>query len=58
MESQCDITLTAKLLFSHRNTVKYRIAKCEDLFEMPINNPNLSLNIRLALELSEDNSAI
>ena len=58
LESQCDITLTAKLLFIHRNTVKYRIAKCEEIFETPINNPNLSLNLRLALELSEDNSII
>ncbi|ALV21432.1 PucR family transcriptional regulator [Carnobacterium antarcticum] len=55
LESQCDITLTSKLLFIHRNTVKYRIAKCEELFEMPVNDPDLSLKLRLALELSEEN---
>ncbi|WP_034551122.1 PucR family transcriptional regulator [Carnobacterium funditum] len=54
LESQCDITLTAKLLFIHRNTVKYRIAKCEEIFETPINDPNLSLKLRLALELSKE----
>lgn len=54
LESQCDITLTSKLLFIHRNTVKYRIAKCEEIFEMPVNSPDLSLKLRLALELSED----
>lgn len=52
-ESQCEITVTAKKLFIHRNTVKYRIAKCEELFETPINDPELSLNLRLALVLSE-----
>lgn len=56
LESQCDITLTAKLLFIHRNTVKYRIAKCEEIFETPINDPNLSLRLRLALELTEEES--
>lgn len=54
LESQCDITLTSKLLFVHRNTVKYRIAKCEEIYEMPINNPSLSLKLRLALDLSEE----
>ncbi|MCA9765504.1 MAG: PucR family transcriptional regulator ligand-binding domain-containing protein [Carnobacterium sp.] len=54
LESQCDITLTAKLLFIHRNTVKYRIVKCEEIYETPINDPTLSLKLRLALELSDD----
>lgn len=56
LESQCEITVTAKKLFIHRNTVKYRIAKCEELFETPINDPELSLNLRLALVLSETES--
>lgn len=53
LECQCEITETSKRLFIHRNTVKYRIAKCEDLFQMPINDPDFSLKVRLALVLSE-----
>ncbi|MEG2601817.1 MAG: helix-turn-helix domain-containing protein, partial [Carnobacterium sp.] len=58
LESQCEITITAKKLFIHRNTVKYRIAKCEELFESPINDPKLSLNLRLALVLSDTEDQI
>lgn len=53
LESQYEITTTSKKLFIHRNTVKYRIAKCEKLFETSITDPVFSLNLRLALVLSD-----
>ncbi|QLK85370.1 PucR family transcriptional regulator [Staphylococcus sp. 17KM0847] len=53
MENQCDITKTASLMYVHRNTVKYRINKCEELLKMDISNPKNSLDIRLAIFTSE-----
>ncbi|EKB55757.1 PucR family transcriptional regulator [Falseniella ignava] len=51
--NQCEISTTAKELFVHRNTVIYRIQKCEEMLEYSVSAPRNSLNIRLALELSE-----
>lgn len=53
LDNQCEITQTANELFIHRNTVKYRIQKCEDLLGTEIKSPQNSLNLRLALDLSE-----
>ena len=53
LDNQCEITKTANELFIHRNTVKYRIDNCEELLGVEISHPQNSLNIRLALELSQ-----
>ncbi|MDE9798582.1 PucR family transcriptional regulator [Staphylococcus delphini] len=53
VEHQCDITQTANILFIHRNTVKYRIKKCEELLNMDITHPKNSLDIRIAIYTSE-----
>ncbi|TFZ18778.1 PucR family transcriptional regulator [Limosilactobacillus fermentum] len=50
----CEITKTATVLFLHRNTIKYRIKQCEKILGKTIKDPQTSLNIRLALELSAD----
>ena len=55
LDNQCEITKTSKILFIHRNTVKYRIEQCEKILGTPINEPSFSLNLRLALTLSENN---
>lgn len=54
LDNQCEITKTANDLFIHRNTVKYRIDNCEEILGLDITNPENSLNLRLALELSEN----
>lgn len=54
LDYQCEITRTSKAMFIHRNTVKYRINHCEEILGTPIDDPNFSLNLRLALELSHD----
>ena len=51
LDNQCEITKTAHDLFVHRNTVKYRIERCEEIIGKKINDPTVSLNLRLALEL-------
>lgn len=53
LANQCEITTTANLLFIHRNTVKYRINRCEEILGVEVDNPEESLNLRLALNLSK-----
>ncbi|MGW9985807.1 DNA-binding PucR family transcriptional regulator [Staphylococcus cohnii] len=53
MDNQCDITKTADKIFIHRNTVKYRINKCSNMIGTNIEDPVHSLNIRIALYVSE-----
>ncbi|WP_429949077.1 purine catabolism regulatory protein [Enterococcus sp. AZ170] len=50
---QCEISKTAKEMYLHRNTIKYRIDHCAKLLGKSIQDPTNSLNLRLALELSE-----
>ncbi|MGH1830995.1 PucR family transcriptional regulator ligand-binding domain-containing protein [Enterococcus gilvus] len=53
LDQQCEITKTAEMLFIHRNTVKYRIKKCEELLNNNIDHPEFSLQLRVALFLSD-----
>ncbi|MCM3699796.1 PucR family transcriptional regulator [Paenibacillus macerans] len=53
--AQCEIASAASTLFVHRNTVKYRILRCEEILGHAVNSPSHSLNLRLALALSEEN---
>ncbi|MBO1198748.1 PucR family transcriptional regulator ligand-binding domain-containing protein [Staphylococcus simiae] len=53
MDNHCDITKTAEQIFIHRNTVKYRINKCAQILDTTIEDPDISLNLRLALYASE-----
>lgn len=53
LDNQCETTATANLLFIHRNTVNYRIEKCEKILGRNIRHPKNSLEIRLALKFSE-----
>lgn len=48
LDHNCEITETAKLLFIHRNTVKYRIAKCKKILQYNIEDPDNSLRLRTA----------
>lgn len=49
LELNCNITDTANALFIHRNTVKYRIKRCEEILGQDITDPNYSLQLRLSL---------
>lgn len=51
LDNQSQITKTAEVLFIHRNTVKYRIERCEEILGKKLSDPTVSLNVRLALEL-------
>lgn len=53
LDFNCEITKTANALYLHRNTIKYRMNQCEKLLGTSIQEPEMSLLLRVALELSE-----
>ena len=53
LDFNCEITKTANALYHHRNTIKYRMNQCEKLLDTSIQEPETSLLLRVALELSE-----
>lgn len=61
LDNQCEFSETSRKLFIHRNTVKYRIEKTEELLNCSLRDPADSLRIRVALVigsiLKEDEEA-
>ncbi|EIJ80432.1 transcriptional regulator of the purine degradation operon [Bacillus methanolicus PB1] len=53
LESHCQISETAKKLFVHRNTVIYRLEKCEELIGKSLKDPDTTFRLRLAFRIKE-----
>lgn len=53
LETHCQIAETAKRLFIHRNTVVYRLEKCEELLGQSLKNAELTLQLRLAFRVRQ-----
>ena len=53
LECGCSITETTRKLFIHRNTVRYRIKKCEEILGMEISVEEPYFDLQLCLKLSE-----
>ncbi|MFC4321801.1 PucR family transcriptional regulator [Litchfieldia salsa] len=51
LETHCQISETSKRLFVHRNTVVYRLEKCEELLGKSLNDSETTLQIRLAYQI-------
>ena len=51
LENHCQISETAKTLFVHRNTVIYRLEKCSMLLKMDLKDPEVTIQLRLALRI-------
>lgn len=51
LEAHCQISETAKRLYVHRNTVVYRLEKCEEILGKSLSDPEVSLQIRLAMRI-------
>ncbi|MCM3149815.1 MULTISPECIES: PucR family transcriptional regulator [Bacillus] len=51
LETHCHISETAKRLSIHRNTVIYRLEKCEELLRISLKDPETTLRLRLALRI-------
>jgi len=49
LDAQCEYSETSRKLFVHRNTVKYRIEKAEELLNCSLRDPADSLRIRVSL---------
>ncbi|MBY0095759.1 PucR family transcriptional regulator [Mesobacillus maritimus] len=53
LETHCQISETAKRLFIHRNTVVYRIDKCEELLGRSLKDPEATLQLRVAFQIQK-----
>lgn len=53
LDNHCQIADTAKQLFVHRNTVIYRIEKCEGILGISTKQPEETLKLRIALLIRE-----
>lgn len=49
LDENCNITVTAEKLFLHRNTLKYRIKKIEELLECDLHDFNDCANLKIAV---------
>lgn len=49
-----NIAQTAETLSLHRNTIKYRVKKCEDILGVQLSDDMDSFRIQLALVLAEE----
>ena len=54
LELKCNITETSNKMFIHRNTVKYRIKKCEEILDREIDDSDFIFQLQLSLILTED----
>lgn len=53
LDCHCSIMETANRLYLHRNTVRYRIKKCEEILENGLNDPEYCFQLQFSLMLSE-----
>lgn len=51
LETHCHISETAKRLSIHRNTVIYRLEKCEELLRISLKDSDTTLRLRLAFRI-------
>lgn len=47
LESHCQIAETAKKMYLHRNTIIYRLQKCEDLTRRSLKDPTDTIRLRI-----------
>lgn len=52
-EQKCSINNVAEVMHLHRNSVRYRVNKIEDLLGMPLNDSETRLKIMLSLKIFE-----
>lgn len=53
IDNKYDVSKTSRELFVHRNTIKYRLSRCEEILEMSLHDKSDSFNIQLALEIND-----
>ena len=50
LEKSCNVTVTAETLFIHRNTLKYRLRKIEELLQCDLHNFKDCTNLKIAFD--------
>ncbi len=55
LDCRCSVTETANHMFLHRNTIKYRIKRCEEILGREIADANYCFQLQLSLVLLEQN---
>lgn len=50
LEKNCNVTITAEALFIHRNTLKYRLRKIEELLNCDLHNFKHCSNLKIAFD--------
>lgn len=51
LDNRFDISKTSRELFIHRNTVKYRISKCEEILGISLHSPDDVFCLQLAIQI-------
>lgn len=51
LRQNCLVTETARILFVHRNTVFYRLIKCQELLNVDLKDADTAMKLRLALAI-------
>lgn len=54
LDCKCSVTETANRMFLHRNTIKYRIKKCEEILETDFTDADYCFQLQLSLMLIEE----
>lgn len=53
LDCRCSVSKTADLMFLHRNTIKYRIKRCEEILQGDFSNPDFCFQLQVGLLLSD-----
>ncbi len=53
LENHCSIINTSNKLFLHRNTIRYRIKKCQEILENDLTDPDYCFQLQLGLMFTE-----
>jgi purine catabolism regulator len=53
LENNCNVKETAAKLYTHYNTILYRINKIKELTGVDFNHPDQKLNLQVAMRLSQ-----
>lgn len=52
-KSNCNIKKTAEIMFTHPNTISYRLQRIKEILDKDIDDPETKLELRITLKLSD-----
>jgi PucR family transcriptional regulator, purine catabolism regulatory protein len=53
IDNKYDLSKTSRALYVHRNTIKYRLSRCEEILGVSLNDSGDSFTLLLALEIND-----